>query len=56
MLGMVLILILITIALMGDIIWDFLADGWWWFCLWARGSKLNFDKRRRPQRHHYKHY
>lgn len=56
MFKLVLILLLITAVMLGDIIWDFILDGIWWSGLWLRAKELNFDKRRRPKRHHYKYY
>lgn len=52
----VLILLLITAVMLGDIIWDFILDGIWWSDFYGRAFKLNFDKRRRPKKNHYKYY
>lgn len=53
---LVLIVVLMTVVFMGDIILDFILDGVWWSGIWIDAKKLNFDKRRRPKKNHYKYY
>ncbi len=56
MFKLVLILLLMTAVVLGDIIWDFALEAVWHMGLKLPGYKLRFDKKRRPERKHYKYY
>ena len=56
MFDLLLILLSITVVVMGDIIWDYTSDLIWYIGLRFPSKRLNFDKRKRPKRKHYKYY
>ena len=54
MLQLIFLVTVFTVVLLGDIIWDFTSEAIWHIGLRFPGMKLNFDKRRRPKKKHYK--